>query len=54
VAVLTAVIAPTLLTTGVAESLAGIVTVLAAVRLPLLGTVAVGVTTVVLLRLVGG
>jgi uncharacterized membrane protein len=54
VAVLTAVIAPTLLTTGVAESLAGIVTILAAVRLPLLGTVAVGVAAVVLLRLVGG
>ena len=54
VAVLTAVIAPTLLTTGVAESLAGVVTILAAFRLPLLGTVAVGVTTVVLLRLAGG
>jgi uncharacterized membrane protein len=51
VAVLTAVIAPTLLTTGIAESLAGVVTILAAFRLPLLATVAVGVTAVVLLRL---
>jgi uncharacterized membrane protein len=54
VAVLTAVIAPTLLTTGIAESLAGVVTVVAAFRLPLLGTVAVGVTAVVLLRLALG
>jgi uncharacterized membrane protein len=54
VAVLTAVIAPTLLTTGIAESLAGAVTVLAALRLPLLGTVAVGVGAVVLLRLAVG
>jgi uncharacterized membrane protein len=51
VAVLTAVIAPTLLTTGAAESLAGVVTILAAFRLPLLGTVVVGVAAVVLLRL---
>jgi uncharacterized membrane protein len=54
VAVLTAVIAPTLLTTGIAESLAGIVTILAALRLPLLATVAVGVAAVVLLRLALG
>jgi uncharacterized membrane protein len=54
VAVLTAVIAPTLLTTGIAESLAGAVTILAAFRLPLLGTVTVGVTAVVLLRLAVG
>src|SRR5262249_9068605 len=49
--VLTAVIAPTLLTSGAAESIAGVVTVLAAFRLPLLATVAVGVATVVVLRL---
>jgi uncharacterized membrane protein len=54
VSVLTAVIAPTLLTTGVAESLAGVVTILAAFRLPLLGTVAVGVVAVVILRLAFG
>ena len=53
-AVLTAVIAPTLLTTGVAESLAGAVTILAAFRLPLLGTVVVGVVSVVVLRLIVG
>lgn len=51
IALLTAVIAPTLLTSGVAESLAGVVTILAAFRLPLLATVAIGVTAVVLLRL---
>ena len=50
-AVLTAVIAPTLLTTGPAESLAGLVTILAAFRLPLLGTVLVGVAAIVALRL---
>jgi len=54
VAVLTAVIAPTLLTSSVAESLAGVVTILAAFRLPLLGTVAVGVAAVVVLRLAFG
>jgi uncharacterized membrane protein len=54
VAVLTAVIAPTLLTTGIPESLAGIVTILAAFRLPLLATVTVGVAAVVLFRLIFG
>ena len=54
VAVLTAVIAPTLLTSSAAESLAGVVTILAAFRLPLLGTVVVGVAAVVLLRLAVG
>jgi uncharacterized membrane protein len=53
-AVLTAVIAPALLATGPAESLAGAVTILAAFRLPLLGTVAVGVVSVVLLRFLFG
>ena len=51
VSVLTAVIAPTLLTSSVPETLAGVVTILAAFRLPLLGTVAVGVAPVILLRL---
>ena len=54
VSVLTAVIAPTLLTSTVAESLAGVVTILAALRLPLLGTVIVGVAAVVVLRLALG
>ena len=54
VSVLTAVIAPTLLTSSVAESLAGIVTIVAAFRLSLLATVAVGVAAVVLFRLFFG
>jgi uncharacterized membrane protein len=53
-AVLTAVIAPTLLATGPAETLAGVVTILAAFRLPLLGTVLTGVAAIVVLRLVFG
>jgi uncharacterized membrane protein len=51
-AVLVAVIAPTALTTGWAETAAAAVTVVAATRLPLLGTIAVGVVAVVVLRLV--
>jgi uncharacterized membrane protein len=51
VSVLVAVIAPTLLASSAAESLAGLVTILAAFRLSLLGTVTVGVAAVVLLRL---
>ena len=54
ISVLTAVIAPTLLTSSLAESFAGVITILAAFRLPLLGTVTVGVTAVVLLRLALG
>lgn len=50
-AVLVAVIAPTALTTGPAETIAAAITAVAALRLPLLGTVAVGVVAVVLLRL---
>ncbi len=50
-AVLVAVIAPTALTTGWAETLAAAITMVAATRLPLLATVAVGVVSVVLLRL---
>jgi uncharacterized membrane protein len=51
-AVLVAVIAPTALATGWPETLAAAVTMLAAPRLPLLGTVAVGVAAVVALRAV--
>jgi uncharacterized membrane protein len=49
-AVLVAVIAPTALTTGWAEACAAAITAVAATRLPLLATVAVGVAAVVLLR----
>ncbi len=51
-AVLMAVIAPTVFATGWRESIAALVTVLAATRLPLLATVVIGVGTVVLLRLI--
>lgn len=49
-AVLMAVIAPTVLATGVAETIAAGITVLAAFRLPLLVAVAIGVASVVVLR----
>ena len=49
-AVLVAVIAPTALTTGWAEAIAAAITAVAAFRLPLLATVAVGVVSVVALR----
>ena len=49
-AVLVAVIAPTALTTGWAEACATAITAVAATRLPLLATVAVGVAAVVALR----
>ena len=49
-AVLVAVIAPTALTTGWAEAIAAGITAVAAFRLPLLGTIAVGVISVVVLR----
>ena len=49
-AVLVAVIAPTALTTGWVEAIAAAITAVAAFRLPLLATVAVGVISVVLLR----
>jgi uncharacterized membrane protein len=49
-AVLTAVIAPSVLTAGLAEAIAGAVTLVASFRLPLLATVAVGLSVVVLLR----
>ena len=49
-AILTAVIAPAVLTGGPTEAIAGLVTVIAAFRLPLLGTVLVGVAAIVVLR----
>jgi uncharacterized membrane protein len=49
-AVLVAVIAPSALATGWAETAAALITALAATRLPLLGTIAVGVVAVVVLR----
>jgi uncharacterized membrane protein len=52
-AVLMAVIAPTALATGWAETIACGVTALAALRLPLLPAVAVGVAAVVALRAAG-
>jgi uncharacterized membrane protein len=52
-AVLMAVIAPTALATGWAETIACAVTALAALRLPLLLSVAIGVGTVVALRAAG-
>lgn len=52
-AVLMAVIAPTALATGWAETIACAVTALAATRLPLLAAVAIGVATVVALRMAG-
>ena len=49
-AVLTAIIAPTVLATGPAESLASLATVLLAWRLPTLAAVVGGIVSVVLLR----
>ena len=54
VSVLAAIIAPTLLSSSPAESLAGVVTIAAAFRLPMLATVIVGVACVVLLRRASG
>jgi uncharacterized membrane protein len=51
-AILTAVIAPSVLAASPAEAVAGLLTALAAFRLPLLGTIAVGVGSVVILRAV--
>jgi uncharacterized membrane protein len=49
-AVLIAVIAPTALATGWPETAAAAITMLAALRLPLLATIGVGVASVVVLR----
>ena len=52
-AVLMAVIAPTVLATGVAETIAAAITVAAAfLRLPMIAVVAIGVAAVVVLRTV--
>jgi uncharacterized membrane protein len=53
-AVLTAVVAPMAIATGVAETLAAAVTILAATRLPLLATVVCGVLSIVLFRFLLG
>lgn len=53
-AVLMAVIAPTALVTGPAETIATVVTALVAMRLPLLAAVASGVVTVAILRMLLG
>jgi uncharacterized membrane protein len=45
------IIAPTLLVTGWPETLAGLLATAASVRLPLLGTILVGVVAVAVLRL---
>ncbi len=52
-AVLMAVVTPTALATGLAESIACAVTALAAFRLPMLAAVALGVATVAVLRFAG-
>ncbi|WP_181702533.1 AzlD family protein [Chthonobacter albigriseus] len=52
-AVLTAVVAPAVLA-GPAEAIAGLITVLAAFRLPLIAVVAIGVGSVAALRAVMG
>jgi uncharacterized membrane protein len=50
-AILMAVIAPTILTTGIAESVAAVITAAAAfMRLPLVGVVIIGFLSVVVLR----
>jgi branched chain amino acid efflux pump len=49
-AVLAAVITPAVLTTGPAETIAAAITVVAALRLPQLATIVVGVVSVVILR----
>ncbi|MFN7012098.1 MAG: AzlD family protein [Allorhizobium sp.] len=52
-AVMVAVVTPTALATGPAESLACAVTAVAALRLPMLAAATAGVVTVALLRLAG-
>ena len=51
VAVLTAVIAPSLAKGGVPDLIAGAITVVAAMRLPLLATVSIGVASAVVMRM---
>ncbi len=50
-AILTAVIAPSVLSAGWPEAIAGVATAAAAFRLPLLATIAIGVGTLVLARM---
>lgn len=52
-AVLMAVVAPTALMTGLAETIACVVTALAALRVPLLAATAIGVVCVAVLRAIG-
>ena len=52
-AILTAIIAPLVLTEGPAEAIAATVTVLAALRLPTLAAISLGVGAVVVLRHIG-
>jgi uncharacterized membrane protein len=52
-AVLTAIVAPAALAAGPAEAIASVATVAAALRLPMLPTLAVGVALVVALRSLG-
>jgi branched chain amino acid efflux pump len=49
-AVLMAVIAPMVVATGIAETIAAVVTALAALRLPLIAVVAIGIAAVIALR----
>jgi uncharacterized membrane protein len=52
-AILMAVIAPTILTTGIAETIAAAITATAAfMRLPFVVTILIGVVSIVLLRMV--
>ena len=53
-AVLVALVAPAILASGPADALAGLVTVLAALSLPVLGVVVVGVVSAGVLRAVLG
>ena len=53
-AVLVALVAPAVLTSGLADALAGLLTVLAALKLPVLGVVAVGVVSAGVFRAVLG
>ena len=50
VAVITALVTPTALATGAAESIAALITVVAALRLPILPTLLIAAVTVSLLR----
>jgi len=48
--ILTAIIAPTVLTTGIAESLAALVTIVVAWRFPALAAIIAGVVVILLFR----